>query len=411
MRNRASLALAACVVLALGRGWGADPEGSEKERPPAKNSGGSADPLVVRPTYTLTPEPPRPEFAGVLVVQEPPPPAPPPVPGVEPPMLITFTPEFSQVLSSQRVTLSVPSTRAPGVGVLTTANLNAVVHAPVAPGSAFQVADNEGARPVDRVFLTFGYFLGPVLPAEPVGPAPAALSGANILTKPFNRSDASGLRTNASSLYREVFGFEKVVLDGNASVGLRTPVFQIQNTGPLELAGVGDLTLLFKYALFNDRQSGNLVSAGLALTAPTGPDLVPVPGASAIHPVLFQPFAGGVWHYERLYAQGFSSLVVPTDARDAVLWFNNLALGYQLYGDPLSGVLTGVIPSVQMNFCTPFTHRGLNAPFVGALDTAALAGGLHLTFHRLCLTVGASTPLTGPHPTDLGGFAQVNFVF
>ena len=35
---------------------------------------------------------------------------------------------------------------------------------------------------------------------------------------------------------------------------------------------VGDLTVIVKAALLNERPSGNVISVGLAVTAPTGPD-------------------------------------------------------------------------------------------------------------------------------------------
>jgi hypothetical protein len=519
------VALAVGLLLALGRGWadhGDKAPPAETDRPTKKDAPAPAGPppgLMYSSPLPVAP----PDVQGFLVAPLPLPDAAPPGPlapvvrGAEPPMMSDFFPQFSQVNARQRVTINIPTTRAPGLGLLTQANLAAVVHAPFAAGSAWQVADNEGPRPLDRVFVTFAFFRGPTLPATPldgfqglsgfgaplggssfgpggqravtflqqIGSTPAfqpgyqryvqaALAGGNfvlpgpdlvggalilrnaagnnfltplnralltarssdaqfqalvsgvlvqsglasvpiaglkVFNRPFDRSDAAQLRTDPTNLYREVFGFEKTFLDGNASVGLRMPVFQLHGDQALGLEGVGDLTALFKYALYNDRAGGNLLSVGLAVTAPTGPNVVPVPGGNPLHPTLLQPFVGGTWHYERFYAQGFSSLLVPTDQRDATLLFDDLAIGYHLYSNPASDVLTGIIPSLEAHVSTPLTHRGLNAPFVGALDAVVLTGGLHLTFGRLCLTVGAATPLTGPHATDFGGFAQVNFVF
>jgi hypothetical protein len=244
------------------------------------------------------------------------------------------------------------------------------------------------------------------------GVTSAPISDVRAPNRPFDRSDRGQLLTGPINLFRETFGFEKTFLDGNASVGVRMPVFFFPTDAGLGTDGVGDLTVILKYALYNDLGTGDLLSAGLAVTAPTGPDLVTEgPAGSALHPTLLQPYLGGIFHAERFYAQGFSSLVVPTDARSATLWLADVALGYTLYRNPASDVLTGVVPSVEAHFTAPLTHRGLGSLPVGALDTVVLNGGLNFTFNRLYLTVGAATPVTGPRPLDFGGFAQVNFVF
>jgi hypothetical protein len=74
-------------------------------------------------------------------------------------------------------------------------------------------------------------------------------------------------------VHRELFGFEKTFLDGNASFELRAPVFQVAGNRGVEGGDFGDLTVLVKYALLHDRQSGDVLSVGLALTAPTGPGI------------------------------------------------------------------------------------------------------------------------------------------
>jgi hypothetical protein len=242
------------------------------------------------------------------------------------------------------------------------------------------------------------------------GVTTAPINNLQIAARPFDRSTLGQLRTDPLTLYRETFGVEKTFLDGNASVGLRVPVFQLHDDLKSGLDGAGDLTVLLKYAFYNDCQTGNLLSAGLVVTTPTGP-VVSTVGPTSMHLTLFQPYVGGIYHFERFYAQGLSSIIVPTDMREAVLVLSNLAIGYSLYSNPGSDVLTGVTPSFEAQFTNPLTHRGLIASPVSAVDTIVLSGGLSFTFNRLCVTVGASTPITGPHALDFGGFAQVNFVF
>src|SRR5262249_14126916 len=68
---------------------------------------------------------------------------------------------------------------------------------PVVSGGAVKIADNESPRPVDRIFLTYNFY-------------------DNLNT--FGGRDFD--------VHREVFGFEKTFLGGDASFGLRVPVLQ-----------------------------------------------------------------------------------------------------------------------------------------------------------------------------------------
>src|SRR5262249_28822403 len=62
---------------------------------------------------------------------------------------------------------------------------------PIFSGGAFKIADNESPRPVDRLFATYNY---------------------------YNNVNTFGGRD--FDVHREVFGFEKTFLDGNASFGM-----------------------------------------------------------------------------------------------------------------------------------------------------------------------------------------------
>src|SRR5262249_32701909 len=112
--------------------------------------------------------------------------------------------------------------------------------------------------------------------------------------------------TQHVDVHRETAGFEKTFFDGSASFGLRAPV--VEQVGGDAFTGndFGDVTFLFKYAFLHDRPSGDTLSAGLALTVPTGPGLATLAGD--LHPVILQPFAGAFWSADRLYLQGFTSL-------------------------------------------------------------------------------------------------------
>jgi hypothetical protein len=70
--------------------------------------------------------------------------------------------------------------------------------APAGLRGAFKIADNESPRPLDRVFITSNDF-----------------SAVNRLFLAANASSAS--------VYREMIGFEKKFLKGDASIGMRLP--------------------------------------------------------------------------------------------------------------------------------------------------------------------------------------------
>jgi hypothetical protein len=227
----------------------------------------------------------------------------------------------------------------------------------------------------------------------------------------FAGSNGHTLRLGQTNLYQESFGFEKTFLDGNASLGLRAPIFQLQGDGSVAQSDFGDLSVVLKYAVLNDSGSGNLVSTGLVVTLPTGPDTLLLTDGSALHPTLLQPFVGGIYNGDRFYLHGFSSLVIPTDQRDAIFWCNDLGVGYDVWRCPCAA-LTQFTPTLEMHVNTPLTHRGFRSEPVGALDSVIFTGGAHFTFcDRMRLTVGIGAPLTGPLPFELDVFTRLNFLF
>src|SRR5262249_49952 len=115
--------------------------------------------------------------------------------------------------------------------------------------SGFKIADNEGPRPECRLFLTFDYFVhvfhglgdpGQVAPFE-TGLAPKQFLQA------FGLNRFPDLRVG-----RETFGFEKTFLNGDASIGMRVPFFQLHNEEGASFSDVGDVTFITKFALVNN---------------------------------------------------------------------------------------------------------------------------------------------------------------
>jgi hypothetical protein len=154
-----------------------------------------------------------------------------------------------------------------------------------------------------------------------------------------------------------------------------------------------------------------VLSGGLAVSAPTGPDAILLDG-SRLNPVLLQPFAGFIRNWDRLYSQGFSSMIVPTDADDVLLATSSLGVGYRVYtaSDP-SARLSYLTPFVEGHATIPVNHRGLSQDLAGFPDTVVLTNGVHMGLGRANLALGVAVPVTGPRLFDVQAIAQLNWRF
>jgi hypothetical protein len=255
--------------------------------------------------------------------------------------------------------------------------------APVLTRGAFKIADNDSPMPQNRVAFNYNFF-----------------------------SDVNVGSAGTADLHRETVGFELAFLDNNASVEVRLPFVQLEGNDLTNVEGMGDLTIIGKYALINDRETGNVLSAGLGVTVPTGRNDLAL-AADTVHDTLLQPFVGYIVNCDKAYLSGFSSLVVPTDSRDSFLWFNDIAVGYWAYRckDP-GAVLKAVVPTFETHITTPLTHRGLDNPSdLGVPDWVTLTAGAHVFCGRLEMGAAVGTPVTGPRPYDLEVLAHLNIHF
>ena len=123
---------------------------------------------------------------------------------------------------------------------------------------------------------------------------------------------------------------------------------------------VGDLSVILKYAPWRDRESGSLVSVGLAVTAPTGPNsFAGSPEAAPLLSTTLQPYVGYLGNFSDFYLHGFSSIDVPTDLRDVTILYNDVGIGYHLYRARDEGRwITAVTPTFEVHVNTPLDHRG-----------------------------------------------------
>jgi len=247
------------------------------------------------------------------------------------------------------------------------------------------ITDNDSPRPVDRAYFGYNYYNG-------IG------TGFN---SGFERVD----------LNRQTIGFEKTILGGNASVGLRLPFIQTTG-GPAGIAqsNVGDLSVLLKYAFINDRNSGNVGSVGLVITTPTGggnnfelPDGSTVPAS-----YLIQPWLGGVKMFERGYVQGITSVLVPTDKRDVMLFNNSAAVAYFLYQNANDRFINALIPTLEAHVRTPLNHRSTEDA-IYFQDQVNLTAALAMRTARATISPAVSVPLASPQPYNAEFNLTVNF--
>jgi hypothetical protein len=252
--------------------------------------------------------------------------------------------------------------------------------------TAIKITENESPLPQTRFFFHYNFFSNVDKSFLPPGIAP-------------------------SDLHRELVGGEYAFLNNTASIGLRLPIFQLTGNSDFEDSHVGDLSIIFKYALYYNRSTGNVLSTGMVLSTPTGQG-VQVPGASTINPVIFQPFVGYICNAGPAFVQGFTSLVVPTDSRDITILYNDIAVGFWLYrNDDRCAFLTGIIPDVELHVNTPLNHRGITDTPLGFTDTVDFTGGAYFNFGRATLGTAVGFPLTGPKPFDIEAIANLNIRF
>src|SRR5262249_51376635 len=159
------------------------------------------------------------------------------------------------------------------------------------------------------VFFTYNYFdhvVGP-LNTGAVGrvDVQTAIVDGNptIITTPI-----PGVAPAQLNLHRQGAGFGETFLDGEPSIGRRAPMVEQQGDITFGNQLFGDLSVILKYAFLNDRTTGDVLSGGLVVTAPTGASVLTVAGD--IHDTLLQPWLGGIWNLGDVFVHGFTSVVV-----------------------------------------------------------------------------------------------------
>jgi hypothetical protein len=293
-----------------------------------------------------------------------------PTPGFAGPYFDTVTKQRFTTAQLLALTQSTTTTNRVQTTVSTFPQPTLANRVPVTGYGAFKISDNESVRPTDRVFASYNYF------------------------------DVDGLHGNSSSVHREVVGFEKTFFDGRASFEMRAPYTE---TGE-SLGGASDfgaLSLILKYAAYDNRDTGDVISAGLVVTAPTGPD-IPVALGSNINPTLLQPYVGYAFNVGRVYLHGFSEVILPTDSTLPSFIANDVGVGYRLESLP-------VIPTFEVHVNNGLNHQGSLGTPLGFADSVILTGGVHTLFGRSDLTLAVATPVAGPRLYSVEAIAQFNW--
>lgn len=324
-------------------------------------------------------------------------------------------------------------TRTVPIGTRTTAVpalVTTQAQVPILSRGAFKIAENERPTPEDRFILTYhGYSGMPgALPAPPGsifatgtggpfstvisplqgGPSRArqpVLVASNLIAGGSPAVVTTIVPSPNTFVHRQVVGFEKTFLDGLASVGVRAPFFQVQGDGSVGGSDFGDLTFVFKYLAWTN--GPDALSAGVAVTAPTGPAIPTVAGD--IHSTLIQPFVGARVQAGDLFALAFTSVAIPTDSRDVTILFNDLAVGFVMHVGSPDALVQWVAPTAEVHVTTPLTNRN-GTGLITVPDLVVLTQGVQVGLGSgTTVAVGVGVPVTGPRPFDLEAFLQLNF--
>jgi hypothetical protein len=272
---------------------------------------------------------------------------------------------------------------------------------------SMKISENQSPRPQDRVFFSFNYFQG--------------------VNDQVNQKLQAPI--GYTQIFRYVAGFEKTFFDGQGSIGIRAPLDNItaNSSVPKQFGSFGgtstaidNISIFMKYILLENRDNGNLMSAGLAISPPTGPGRFAGLNsfASIVNTTSFQPFIGYILNTGRFYVHGFTIVDVPASNQDVTLLYNDVGFGYFLVKPDPSSSLNPLISLVALTFevhvTDPLNHRGALNPRdpVGMADIVDFTYGLNVgIFSRTLLTFGIVTPITSPKPYDFEAMAFLNFYF
>jgi hypothetical protein len=277
-----------------------------------------------------------------------------------------------------------------------------------------KIAEGQSPRPMDRVYYNFNAFWN------------VNKDQWHDITQPISHVN----------LYRSVFGLEKTFMDGQVSVGLRIPFYTlnvethdvfVQQTpdGPILAPGgpgadsthFGNISAIVKMIVWEDKQTGSLVSGGATLTLPTASSRLIDPGPSELAYV--EPFGGFIVQRGDFFVHGFVSVIFPIARPESIMLFTDLGAGYWVYRNGShSQLITGVAPTVEIHIADPLRTADPAVNVFGVFDNIRphnvvdfTFGGTFELWGRATVGLGLVVPVTGPKPFDVEAIAQVNWRF
>lgn len=296
--------------------------------------------------------------------------------------------------------------------------------APLGGGGSYNIAENNSAVPVDRLYFVYNGFFNAISSSNGFGPA----------------------STQSLDLHRYVAGLEKTFFDGNMSIDVRMPLlsgFNLNNSiSESELGNVGNLTMFLKGLVYGDQDIA--VSTGLGVGLPTGSDLhtrTLVPFANEFLTVRNQgvrliPFVAGTMQLsDQWFVQSFGQLNFAASGNEVVsqnglvgifneqnLLQTDIGLGRWIWQDAQRPVFTGIAGIFELHYTTTIndTDRiglGNNSFLVGELSNSAnrqdllnLTSGIQAQLGPLsALRVGAVVPLRDAPDRVFDSEVQVSF--
>jgi hypothetical protein len=297
---------------------------------------------------------------------------------------------------------------------------------PIASRASIKIVENESPVPQNRIYYSFANF------NNLNGSALSTPGGANT------PADVNGL-TPTGNVRRSTLGLEKTVFGPNFSLGARVPFIETTRS-LINQSGLGDISLIAKWAILNNPQTGNLLSIGTVVTLPTAGNIesdFTTGGTTSTNNTIIQPFVGYVVNVgQRGYFQGFSSFAAPLATNETALLNNSVGFGYRLINPADNNTLFRyVIPTVEFHLTNPIEYRkaaGSVASSVsgGAISSqdvdAFLSDSFGVPFNNLLiLTTGVhiglaervnwsfaiGTPITGPKPFDAEVTTSISIAF
>jgi hypothetical protein len=296
--------------------------------------------------------------------------------------------------------------------------------APLGGGGSYNIAENNSAVPVDRVYFVYNGFFNAISSSNGFGPA----------------------SVQSIDLHRYVAGLEKTFLDGNMSIDVRMPLlsgFNLNNSiSESELGNVGNLTMFLKGLVYGDEDVA--FSTGLGIGLPTGSDLrtrTVAPFANEFLTVRNQgvrliPFVAGTMNLsDKWFLQSFGQMNFAASGNDVVnqngvvgvfneqnLLQTDIGVGRWIWQDSQRPVFTGLAGIFELHYTTTIndTDRiglGNNSFLVGELSNSAnrqdllnLTSGVQAQLGPLsALRVGAVVPLRDTPDRVFDSEVQVSF--